>query len=147
MHQRRFPAAGWTDDRDKFSALNIQGHIVQRPNLFFPEPVDFADVTKFDECHGKWTGRFPSLLGSQLSLPRRLRRPSDELPFRDESPPGGDGARPAAFVPEAGETAALPFSPRPGRLPASWRAFFSRSSLGNSSETISPSARPFCTSA
>src|SRR6266446_890577 len=30
----------------------------------------------------------------------------------------------------------------PGRWPASWRAFFSRSSLGNSRDTTSPAERP-----
>src|SRR5688572_2880523 len=51
MHQGRFTAAGGTDDRDEFAALNITIDSIESANFFSAQMVDFADVAKFDQCH------------------------------------------------------------------------------------------------
>src|SRR4051794_19472505 len=78
-----------------------------------------------------------------LPVSALVRGPAEGFVFGEESEEllltaaGGGLDRVTGGAPTFGAEA----SP-PGRWPASWWTFFSRSSLGNSNETTSPAARP-----
>ena len=46
VHQRRFAAARRPDNRHKLATLNVEGHVVQRPDFLPAQVVNLADLSK-----------------------------------------------------------------------------------------------------
>src|SRR5262245_24038924 len=93
MHQRRFAAARWSDDRDEFAGIDVEVNVIECTDFLAAEMVDFADAAEFDESHGG--------IVYDPDNPRRSPRPDSppaperEPPWRPSPPPRPDEARPS----------------------------------------------------
>ena len=52
VHQRGFPAAGRSDNRNELAFLDVQRHVIQRADFLVAETINLADVSQFDQGHG-----------------------------------------------------------------------------------------------
>lgn len=47
MQQGAFSGAGFSDNGDKFSLLNLDIHMIDGFDLIFPRPIKFAKLIRF----------------------------------------------------------------------------------------------------